>query len=61
MRVAVGAACKLLLKAFHIEIAAHVIQIGNAVLPEMDIAVEDNSPGFQGFACRCVCKKTERP
>jgi chorismate synthase len=60
MRVAVGAACKLLLKAFHIEIAAHVVQIGNAVLPEMNMTVEEIRRDSKDSPVRCVCKKTEK-
>ena len=60
MRVAVGAACKLLLKTFRIEIAAHVVQIGNAVLPERDITVEEIRRDSKDSPVRCVCKKTEK-
>jgi chorismate synthase len=60
MRVAVGAACKLLLKAFQIEIASHVIQIGSAVVPEMDPSVADIRQDSKDSPVRCVCKKTEK-
>ncbi|MDD5227134.1 MAG: chorismate synthase [Candidatus Omnitrophica bacterium] len=60
MRVAVGAACKLLLRAFGIEVAAHVVQIGNAVLPEQDITVEEIRKCAKDSPVRCVCKKTEK-
>lgn len=60
MRVAVGAACKLLLKAFGIEIAAHVVQIGKSVLPTREITVEEIRKGSKDSPVRCVCKKTEK-
>lgn len=60
MRVAVGAACKLLLKAFGIEVAAHVVQIGGVLLPERDITVEEIRKGSQSSLVRCICKKTEK-
>jgi len=60
MRVAVGAACKLLLKVFGIEIAAHVVQIGSVVLPERDITVEEIQKDAKDSPVRCVCKKTEQ-
>ncbi|MFH0985454.1 MAG: chorismate synthase [Candidatus Omnitrophota bacterium] len=58
MRVAVGAACKLLLKTFGIEIAAHVVQIGSASLPEQDVTVEVIRKLTKDSPVRCVCKKT---
>jgi chorismate synthase len=60
MRVAVGAACKLLLKAFGIEIAAHVVQIGSVLLPEQDMTIEEIRKGAENSPVRCVCKKTEK-
>jgi len=60
MRVAVGAACKLLLKAFGIEIAGHVVQIGNVMLPDEAITVEEIRKGSKDSPVRCVCKKTEK-
>lgn len=60
MRVAVGAACKLLLRAFGIEIAGHVIQIGNVVLPEQEMTVEEIRKISKDSPVRCVCKKTEK-
>lgn len=60
MRVAVGAACKLLLKAFGIEVAAHVVQIGSVSLPEMEITVGEIRKASQDSPVRCVCKKTEK-
>lgn len=60
MRVAVGAACKLLLRAFHIEVAAHVVQIGSAVLPGQEITVAEIQQYAKNSPLRCVCKKTEK-
>lgn len=60
MRVAVGAACKILLKAFGIEVAAHVVQIGGVLLPERDITVEEIRKASQTSPVRCVCQKTEK-
>ena len=60
MRVAVGAACKLLLKAFGIEIAAHVVQIGSVVLPPCDRTVEEIRKCSKDSPVRCVCKVTEK-
>ena len=60
MRVAVGAACKLLLKMFGIDLAAHVVQIGSAVLPKQDLSVEEIRKLSKDSPVRCVCKKTEK-
>ena len=60
MRVAVGAACKLLLKEFDIEIAAHVVQIGSVVLPEQAITVEEIRQCSKESPVKCICKKTEK-
>ncbi len=60
MRVAVGAACKLLLNVFGIDLAAHVVQIGSAVLPKQDITVEEIRKLSKDSPVRCVCKKTEK-
>jgi chorismate synthase len=60
MRVAVGAACKLLLKTFGIDIAAHVVQIGPVSLPARDISVAEIRQGIKDSPVRCVCKKTEK-
>lgn len=60
MRVAVGAACKLLLREFGIEIAAHVVQIGGVSLHAHDLTVEEIRKCSQGSPVRCVCKKTEK-
>ncbi len=60
MRVAVGAACKLLLKAFGIEIAAHVVQIGSVLLPERNRTVGEIRKGAEDSPVRCIDKKTEK-
>ena len=60
MRVVVGAACKILLKKFGIEIAGHVIQIGNAELDGGNISVAEIRKYTKGSAVNCVCKKTEK-
>ena len=59
MRVAVGAACKLFLKQFDIEIAGHVLQIGHVKLSEEVPTVNDIREGTKGSAVNCICKKTE--
>ncbi len=61
MRVAVGAACKLLLKRFGIEIAGHVTQIGSATFPGgRNLTVEMIRKNSKDSPVRCVCKKTEK-
>jgi len=60
MRVAVGAVCKLFLKEFGIEVASHVIRIGKAALPEIDVTVEDIRKKIQDSETGCVCKETEK-
>ncbi|HNX67981.1 MAG TPA: chorismate synthase [Candidatus Omnitrophota bacterium] len=58
MRVATGAACKLFLKKFGIEIAAHVTRIGGILLPAETISVEEIRKGTKGSPVNCVCEKT---
>lgn len=60
MRVAVGAACKLFLKKFGIEIAGHVTRIGSAAVPAGEITVEEIRKYTKGSSVHCVCKKTEK-
>ncbi|HOW58508.1 MAG TPA: chorismate synthase [Candidatus Omnitrophota bacterium] len=60
MRVVVGAACKLLLRAFGIEIAGHVVQIGPVMLPAEDLTIADIREGVKGSQVNCVCRKTEK-
>ena len=59
MRVAVGAACKLFLKQFGVEIAGHVTRIGSVEIPEEAISVEDIRKGVKGSRVNCVCRKAE--
>ena len=62
MRVAVGAICKLLLKTFGIEIAAHVIQLGKARVShaELDsLTVADIRKKTKGSETNCVSRETE--
>ncbi|MBU9889287.1 MAG: chorismate synthase [Candidatus Omnitrophica bacterium] len=59
MRVAVGAACKLLLKKFGIELAGHVVQLGTAQVPEKEWALPDIRRGVKGSRVNCVCRRTE--
>ncbi len=60
MRVAVGAACKLLLKRFGIEIAGHVLQIGNVTFQEKEISVSDIKKETKASALNCLCRKSEK-
>lgn len=60
MRVAVGAACKLLLREFGIEIAGHVVQIGNVKAPPRDMTVAEIRKDAESSPVRCACKKTEK-
>lgn len=60
MRVAVGAACKLLLRKFGIEIAGHVVQIGHAIAPEQTVTIGEIRKCTKGSSVNCVCKKTEK-
>ena len=59
MRVAVGAACKLFLKKFGVEIAGHVVQIGSVEIPEKAISMEDIRKGVKGSRVNCICRKAE--
>lgn len=60
MRVAVGAACKLFLKQFGIEIAGHVVQIGHVKCFAEDLTVEDIRKGLKGSQVNCICRKSEK-
>lgn len=60
MRVAVGAACKLFLKSFGIEIAGHVVQIGHARLSPETLSVGEIRKSIKGSQVNCVCRKTEK-
>lgn len=60
MRVAVGALCKLLLKEFGIDIAAHVIQIGKAVISETEgLSVSDIRKKVKESEVNCVSREVE--
>ncbi len=62
MRVAVGGASKLLLKAFGIEIASHVIQIGKGRVADKDLenlSVEDIRKKTAASETNCVSKEAE--
>ncbi len=58
-RVAVGAVCKLFLKKCGVEIAGHVLQIGQARIPVGALTVKDIRQGVKGSPVNCVCRKTE--
>lgn len=63
MRVAVGAVCKLFLKTFGIEIAAHVIQLGKARVPAdqfENLTVADIRKKTEGSETNCVSRETEK-
>lgn len=62
MRVAAGAVCKLLLKNFGIEIAAHVIQLGKARV--QDVQLENLTVSLirektQSSETNCICRSAE--
>lgn len=62
MRVAVGAACQLLLKQFGIEIASHVIQVGKARVADAELenlTVDGIRKKTADSETNCVSKKTE--
>ncbi|HOE68220.1 MAG TPA: chorismate synthase [Candidatus Omnitrophota bacterium] len=60
MRVAAGAACKLFLREFGIEIASHVVRIGPASLPERSLTVKEIRALTKDSPVNCVCPKTAR-
>jgi len=60
MRVAVGAACKLFLQTFDIEVAAHVLQIGPARIEEEDLTLADILKRREGSPVNCVSRKAEK-
>ena len=61
MRVAVGAFCKLFLKEFGIEVAAHVTQIGRAqIREEEDLTVREIRKRVQGSEVNCISRETEK-
>lgn len=60
MRVAVGAACKMLLKKFGMEIAGHVVQIGSVEIPSAKITVADIRKCVKGSQLNCISRKTEK-
>ena len=62
MRVAVGAVCKLLLKTFGIEIAAHVIQLGKARVSDAqleNLTVSDIRKKTKDSETNCISRETE--
>ncbi len=63
MRVAVGAACKLLLKKFGIDIVAHVLQIGKARIKpkeEEGLTTAVIRKRVQGSPVNCVSREAEK-
>lgn len=61
MRVAVGGLCKLFLKAFGIEIAAHVVQIGPAKIQEIpELTVSAIREKTKQSQLACICPETEK-
>ena len=59
MRVAIGAACKLFLKEFGIEIAGHVVQIGRAELKE-EVTFDQIVKNREGSEVNCISKSVEK-
>ncbi len=60
MRVAVGALCQLFLKAFKIEIASHVVQIGKGrILEEGNLTVESIRKKTAASQVNCISKRAE--
>lgn len=59
MRVAVGAACKLFLKQFGIELVGHVLQIGNAKVISESMTAAGIRRGVKGSRVNCACRKAE--
>lgn len=60
MRVAVGAACKIFLRKFGIEIAGHVTQIGSTEVSEGSLTVDEIRKCTKGSLVNCICRKTEK-
>jgi chorismate synthase len=61
MRVAAGGLCKLFLKQFGIEVAAHVIRIGRAACEEKEgLTVESIRSKTKDSQVNCVCRDTEK-
>ena len=59
MRVAVGALCKLFLREFEIEVAGHVIQIGNARLEE-NVTFEQIVKRRDSSEVNCISREVEK-
>ncbi len=60
MRVAVGALCKIFLKEFGIEIAAHVVQIGSARVEDSVASIAEIRKRTAESQVNCACPKTEK-
>jgi chorismate synthase len=59
MRVAVGAFAKLLLREFGLEIASHVIQLGEISIDDQDVAWERILAIYDDAMLRCADKQAE--
>lgn len=59
MRVAVGAFAKQLLREFGIELASHVIQLGEISIADKDTSWEQIKPLYDDVMLRCVDKEAE--
>jgi chorismate synthase len=60
MRVAVGAFAKLLLREFGVEIASHVIRLGEISIEDQEIGWERIAGVYDDAALRCVDKAAEQ-
>src|SRR5215468_2684535 len=60
MRVAVGAFAKLLLREFGVEIASHVIRLGEISIEDQEVGWERIQAIYDDVALRCADKAAER-
>lgn len=60
MRVAVGAACRVFLREFGIEIASHVIRIGRARVTETVSSVKQILERTAGSQVNCISREIEK-
>lgn len=59
MRVAVGAFAKLLLREFGVELASHVVQLGEISVAQPDVAWDDIKALYDDTMLRCADKDAE--
>ena len=60
MRVAVGAISKLFLNEFNVQIVSHVVQVGDALVLNRKLSVEEIRKLTKGSSINCVCRMAEK-